>query len=55
MVVESVLLAAAGGLLGIGLAVALLRTIRVMHAGMLPRVEEATLDPVVLAFTAPTF
>ena len=52
MLVESVLLAVAGGVLGIALAAALLRLIRVLHAGMLPRVENASLDPVVLAFTA---
>lgn len=52
MLVESVVLAVASGVLGVGLAVLLLRSLRVMHAGMLPRIEEATLDPAVLAFTA---
>ena len=51
---ESLLLAAAGGLAGVGLAWAGLRLLRVLDAGSLPRAHEVALDPTVLAFAAGT-
>ena len=52
MLVESVMLALLGGLLGLGLAVALVRLLGGMHAGTLPRIEAAALDPALFTFTA---
>lgn len=52
MLVESVMLAALGGALGLALAFVLVRLLGGVHAGTLPRVEEAAVDPAVLLFTA---
>jgi putative ABC transport system permease protein len=51
MLVESVLLAALGGVLGLALALALVRVLATAHAGTLPRIEQAELGPALLAFT----
>ena len=50
MLAESVVLALAGGALGILLAWASLTPIRTLSAGSIPRVAEVTLDPRVLIF-----
>ena len=47
---ESLLLGLLGGAAGCGLAFALVRTFRVLGAEALPRLNEASLDPRVLAF-----
>ena len=52
MLAESVLLAVPGGALGLALAVVLVRLIARMHAGTLPRIGDAGLDPSLVAFTA---
>ena len=54
MLVESMMLAILGGAAGLALARAMVRVIAGMHAGTLPRIEDAALDPSVLAFTAGT-
>ena len=48
---ESLLLAAAGGAVGLGLAYAGIRALAAVAPDGLPRVEEITIDPTVLAFT----
>ena len=48
---ESVLLAAGGGVLGLGLAALLLRMLVTIAPAGLPRLENVGLDPAVLAFT----
>ena len=50
MLVESLVLAMAGGLLGIGLAQLAIRPLRVLSAGTLPRVAEISIDLSVLGF-----
>jgi predicted permease len=52
LLVESVLLGAAGGLAGLGLAAATLRGLRTLGAGAIPRLAEVGLDPTVLGVTA---
>jgi putative ABC transport system permease protein len=52
LLVESLLLAAAGGLAGIAVAAAGVRAIHALGAGTVPRLEAVGLDPGVLAFTA---
>ena len=52
MLVESVVLAACGGIVGIGLARAMIRVLSATHAGTLPRVDQASIDGSVLAVTA---
>ncbi|MEZ4421985.1 MAG: ADOP family duplicated permease [Gemmatimonadota bacterium] len=49
---EGLLLAAAGGLLGLGLARALLPLVQSLGAGQVPRLDQATLDPWTLAACA---
>ena len=49
---ESLVLAAAGGAAGCGLAFGLLRAFQAIAPEGLPRIEEATVDPRVLLFTA---
>lgn len=49
---ECVLLAVPGGALGLAFAVVLVRVIAGMHAGTLPRIGDAELDPALVAFTA---
>jgi putative ABC transport system permease protein len=51
MVTEALLLSAIGGALGIGLAQVALRTMVVLGAGTVPRLENASIDARVLAFT----
>jgi predicted permease len=51
MLVESIILAALGGVFGLALAFALVRLLAGMHAGTLPRIEDATVDPPLLLFT----
>jgi predicted permease len=48
---ESLILGLVGGVLGVGLAWAGLQFLMALAPGSLPRVQEITLDPVVLAFT----
>lgn len=48
MLTESVLLAVVGGLIGVGLAWAVLRSASAILAGSLPRAQTLTLDPLVL-------
>lgn len=50
--IETICIAAAGGAVGVALAAAVVRTLIAMHAGTLPRIEDATLDLQVLGFTA---
>lgn len=52
LLVESVLLAALGGVAGLLLALAGTRALRTLGAGALPRIGEVGFDPVVLAFAA---
>jgi predicted permease len=52
LLVESLLLAAAGGVAGVIVAAAGVRAIHAMGAGTVPRLEAVGLDPGVLAFTA---
>ena len=54
MMVESLILSVAGGLMGIGLANVLLRVLPVIAPEALPRVDEIRLDAPVLAFSAAT-
>ena len=51
LLTESVLLASAGGLLGLGLAAWMIRTIVALSRDSIPRLERAGLDPRVLAAT----
>jgi putative ABC transport system permease protein len=51
MLVESVVLAAAGAALGVGLAWAGIRLLTIIGPENLPRLDQIALDPVVLAFT----
>ena len=51
LLTESLLLGAAAGLVGLALALALLRGTRVLSAAILPRVAEVQLDGTALAFT----
>jgi predicted permease len=48
---ESIALGLAGGILGLGLAYAGVRVLVAMGPGRLPRLDEITIDPTVLAFT----
>ena len=50
MLVESLLLAMAGGIIGIGLAQLAIRPLQVLSAGTLPRITEISIDPSVLGF-----
>jgi putative ABC transport system permease protein len=50
MLVESLVLAMAGGIIGIGLAQLAIYPLRVLSAGTLPRVEEISIDLSVLGF-----
>jgi len=52
LLTESVLLAAAGGLLGIAVAYGLTRALVVLDPLKIPRVQDVTLDTTVLLFTA---
>jgi predicted permease len=52
LLVESLLLAAAGGLAGVAVAAAGVRAIHALGAGTVPRLDVVGLDPGVLAFTA---
>ena len=52
VLVESVLLAALGGAVGLALALGMIRLLARMHAGTLPRIDDASMDPALLAFTA---
>ena len=49
---ESLVLGFAGGAVGIGVAAALIRLVRATAPDALPRVEEITVDPVVVLFAA---
>jgi len=49
--VESVFLAMLGGIIGLGLAYAALRLLVSLAPAFLPRLENITIDPVVLLFT----
>ncbi len=51
---ESLVLALAGGALGLGITLAALAVLRRLHPANLPRLAEVELDPTVLAFTAVT-
>ncbi len=51
LLTESVLLAFAGGVLGVGLAFAALRGLVAMHPPSVPRVEDVSVDFAVLAFS----
>jgi len=51
LLTESVLLATAGGLVGLAVGAGLLRAIVAAERTSLPRVDEITLDPVALGFT----
>ncbi|HEY1307600.1 MAG TPA: ABC transporter permease [Vicinamibacterales bacterium] len=48
---ESLLLGAMGGVIGLGVAWGALRLIKVLRPETLPRLDEITIDPIVLAFT----
>src|SRR6185436_371710 len=48
---ESLLLGLMGGVLGLGVAFAALRVIKVLRPETLPRLDEITIDPAVLLFT----
>jgi predicted permease len=52
LLTESVTLGLAGGLVGVGLAAATVRIVRATAPSALPRVNEITIDPVVLLFAA---
>ncbi len=52
LLVESLLLSALGGVLGVGVAYAAVRTIVALEPVGLPRVDELGLDPIVLLFVA---
>lgn len=52
LLTESVVLATLGGVLGLALAHAGLRGLRVLEAGSIPRIDQVSLDGPVLAFTA---
>jgi putative ABC transport system permease protein len=52
MLVESIVLALAGAALGIGFAWAAIRVLIAIGPATLPRLDEITLDPLVLGFTA---
>jgi predicted permease len=52
LLVESVLLAAAGGLTGLALGAGLLRALRALGGVTIPRLDEVGLDPMVLGVTA---
>ena len=52
LLTESVLLASVGGLAGLGLARAAMQILSALRPAGLPRVEDAAIDPVALAFTA---
>jgi putative ABC transport system permease protein len=52
LLTESVLLSSVGGLAGLGLARAAIQILATLRPAGLPRVEEAAIDPVALAFTA---
>jgi putative ABC transport system permease protein len=54
LLVESLVLALLGGVAGLALAVGMVRAIAGMQAGTLPRIEEAAVDPLLLAFTCVT-
>src|SRR5579872_6127034 len=47
---ESLLLAAAGGIAGVALAIVAIRTVKVLGPPTIPRLREVALDPVVLLF-----
>jgi putative ABC transport system permease protein len=49
---ESVLLAAIGGVVGVGLAWIALRVLQAIHPSSIPSVESISIDPRVLAYTA---
>ena len=51
LLMESMALGAAGGVLGIGLAYGALRLLVAMSPANLPRLEEISIDPLVLVFT----
>jgi predicted permease len=51
LLAESVALGLAGGVAGLALAYAALRILIAMSPGDLPRIEEISIDPIVLAFT----
>jgi putative ABC transport system permease protein len=51
---ESLLLALAGGALGLGITLAALAVLRQLHPANLPRLADVELDPTVLAFTVVT-
>lgn len=50
LLVESLVLASVGGLVGIGLAAVALRAVRSLDPGTLPRISQVTLDPLVIGF-----
>jgi putative ABC transport system permease protein len=50
MLIESLVLAMAGGIIGIGLAQLAIRPLRVLSAGTLPRLAEISIDASVLGF-----
>jgi putative ABC transport system permease protein len=50
--VESVLLSSIGGILGLGLAAALIRAVPSIHAFQIPRIEEIAMDHTVLIIAA---
>ncbi len=52
LLTESSVLAVAGGVLGVGVAAALLRILMSLRPGDLPRLSEVGIDPAALAFTA---
>ena len=51
LLTESMMLSIAGGAAGFALAVVLVRGIRLVGAGLVPRLAEVGIDPTVLAFT----
>ena len=51
LLTESVLLSLLGGLAGLGLAAGSLALARRMHPGNIPRLDELSIDPLVLGFT----
>lgn len=52
MLVESLVLAGLGGLMGLALATVAIRVLRVLGADALPRLEDVGFDPLVLGFAA---
>ncbi len=52
LLTESLLLSSVGGLAGLGLARAAIQILATLRPAGLPRVDEAAIDPVALAFTA---